>query len=204
MRRHSVGCAARGRGSRRAAHPGTGCGGRAARPARGWRGVGARRRVGCVGWSLARQQQLGGGRRAQRARRRTARRRHAPRSHVPNIWYRASIVVAAGGTTRRMSGITLPGTPAVVVGSNGDLAWAYTNSEVDTSDLVVLETDAASGTYRTPDGRGLSNDTRRSSACAALPTTRSSSSRRSGVRCSTPTIAAGGAPFVGSRTSQTR
>ncbi|HSG38129.1 MAG TPA: penicillin acylase family protein, partial [Thermoanaerobaculia bacterium] len=39
---------------------------------------------------------------------------------VPNTWYRASLVWPDGaGGTHRMTGVTLPGTPAVVVGSNG-------------------------------------------------------------------------------------
>lgn len=54
---------------------------------------------------------------------------------APGTWYRASIVL--GG--RRVTGVTLPGAPAVVVGSNGDVAWGFTNAEADTSDLVVLE-----------------------------------------------------------------
>jgi penicillin amidase len=70
---------------------------------------------------------------------------------VPNIWYRATLdYPGANGERRRVTGVTLPGTPAVVAGSNGDVAWAFTNSEVDTSDLVILETDTAERTYRVP------------------------------------------------------
>ncbi len=72
---------------------------------------------------------------------------------VPNIWYRASIVCATPNGTRRVTGITLPGTPAIIAGSNGDVAWAFTNSEVDASDLVLLEfEDTARTRVRTPDG----------------------------------------------------
>ena len=54
---------------------------------------------------------------------------------------------------RAVVGVTLPGTPATVVGSNGDVAWGFTNSQGDWADLVVLEFDAAdSMRYRTPDG----------------------------------------------------
>lgn len=57
---------------------------------------------------------------------------------VPNTWYRASLEV--GG--RKVTGVTLPGTPAVVAGSNGEIAWGFTNSYADTADLVVVETRA--------------------------------------------------------------
>src|SRR5262249_55882110 len=35
-------------------------------------------------------------------------------------------------------GVTLPGAPAMIVGSNGHVAWGFTNAEADTSDLVAL------------------------------------------------------------------
>lgn len=73
---------------------------------------------------------------------------------VPNIWFRASLVWKdALGNERQITGVTLPGTPAVVVGSNGRIAWGFTNSEGDWSDLVVLEPDPSDDdAYRTPDG----------------------------------------------------
>ena len=76
------------------------------------------------------------------------------RLYLPNIWYRACLVWPDGdtGEEHRVSGVTLPGTPAVVVGSNGHVAWGVTNSEGDFSDLVVLEPDADGDRYRTPDG----------------------------------------------------
>ncbi|HVR42360.1 MAG TPA: penicillin acylase family protein [Thermoanaerobaculia bacterium] len=71
---------------------------------------------------------------------------------VPIIWYRASIAIPGeGGAMRRMTGVTLPGTPLVVAGSNGAIAWAFTNSYGDWVDLVVLD-EAADGTYRTGEG----------------------------------------------------
>ena len=73
---------------------------------------------------------------------------------MPNIWYRVSLVwTGAGGEKHRVTGVTLPGAPPVIVGSNGHVAWGFTNSQVDTSDLVVLEPDGEDGqVYRTPDG----------------------------------------------------
>jgi len=74
---------------------------------------------------------------------------------VPNIWFRTVLEWPGGvdGAPRRVVGVTLPGTPATVVGSNGRLAWGLTNSLVDTSDLVVLDVDPDDpNVYRTPDG----------------------------------------------------
>ena len=53
---------------------------------------------------------------------------------LPHIWFRASLVY--GG--RRVTGVTLPGTPLVVVGSNGHVAWGFTNSFGDFIDYVRL------------------------------------------------------------------
>ncbi len=76
---------------------------------------------------------------------------------VPSIWYRARLVVrpAPGSAEQPMdaTGVTLPGTPFLVAGSNGRVAWGYTNSYLDTADAVIVEwEDEAAGTYRTPDG----------------------------------------------------
>ena len=66
---------------------------------------------------------------------------------VPNIWYRASLEFAG----RKITGVTLPGAPVVVAGSNGHVAWGFTNSCVDVSDLVVVETNRiAPSLYRVP------------------------------------------------------
>lgn len=73
---------------------------------------------------------------------------------VPHIWYRARFVYSDGGKEVDISGVTLPGTPAMVVGSNGHVAWGFTNSEGDWVDLVVVETDPDDpDSYRTPGGK---------------------------------------------------
>lgn len=73
--------------------------------------------------------------------------------NVPNIWYRASIVVNGGGETQTMTGVTLPGLPSVVVGSNGFVAWGFTNTGGDWSDLVLVEPDPRDADrYLTPSG----------------------------------------------------
>jgi penicillin amidase len=74
---------------------------------------------------------------------------------VPNLWYQASLSwpdPAAGGWAT-VAGATLPGAPAVVVGSNGHVAWGVTNSVLTTSDRVRLELDPRDPrSYRTPAG----------------------------------------------------
>ncbi|MEM6328101.1 MAG: penicillin acylase family protein [Bacteroidota bacterium] len=61
---------------------------------------------------------------------------------LPHIWFRASVTVPdSTGEERTVSGVTLPGTPLVVVGSNGDVAWGFTNSYGDYIDLVRLVTE---------------------------------------------------------------
>jgi penicillin amidase len=73
---------------------------------------------------------------------------------VPNTWYRAAWEwTSADGAERRMYGVTLPGVPAMVVGSNTHVAWGFTNTYADWSDIVLLETERGRpGEYRTPDG----------------------------------------------------
>ncbi len=73
---------------------------------------------------------------------------------VPNTWYRASIVRPdARWGTLRVTGVTLPGTPTLAVGSNGHVAWGFTNSYGDWTDLVELEVDPKNPeVYRTPQG----------------------------------------------------
>jgi penicillin amidase len=71
---------------------------------------------------------------------------------APNIWYRASMVWR-DTRPHRLTGVTLPGVPWLVAGSNGDVAWGFTNSTGDWSDLVIVEPDPAdAGRYRAPSG----------------------------------------------------
>jgi penicillin amidase len=76
--------------------------------------------------------------------------------NVPNIWYRAQILVRdpqPAGETLTLNGVTLPGLASIVVGSNGRVAWGFTNTGGDWSDLIVLEPDARQPDhYLTPDG----------------------------------------------------
>ena len=51
---------------------------------------------------------------------------------VPTIWYRMRLRLVAPGAARPeldVNGVTLPGAPLVVAGSNGHVAWSFTNSD---------------------------------------------------------------------------
>ena len=74
---------------------------------------------------------------------------------LPNIWYRLALRFPdPKGGQRRLAGVSLPGAPpSIIVGSNGQVAWAFTNSYADLVDLVPLDLDAGRpGQVRTPRG----------------------------------------------------
>lgn len=75
---------------------------------------------------------------------------------APNIWFRARLrypdARAPDGAVD-ISGFTLPGIPAVIVGSNGHVAWGFTNSYGDWLDFYRVEfTDTDKLRYRVPGG----------------------------------------------------
>ncbi len=71
--------------------------------------------------------------------------------NAPNIYYRARLVVD-GAKPREVTGVTIPGAPFVIAGSNTHIAWGFTNSYGDFTDAVVLTPGASVGTYATLDG----------------------------------------------------
>src|ERR1700722_1997783 len=74
---------------------------------------------------------------------------------VPTVWYRARLRTAAGaaGPGVDLNGLTLPGTPLLVAGSNGYVAWGFTNSYGKWLDLQPVECLSVSDAeLRTPDG----------------------------------------------------
>ncbi|HET9834874.1 MAG TPA: penicillin acylase family protein [Rhodanobacteraceae bacterium] len=75
---------------------------------------------------------------------------------VPNVWYRARLRwpdPIAPNQMLDLNGVTLPGTPALVIGSNGHIAWGFTNSEGDWMDWVrVIRDPKDPSRYKTPDG----------------------------------------------------
>lgn len=61
---------------------------------------------------------------------------------VPNVWYRARLIVEANSqNTLDLVGVTLPGLPMLVAGSNRFVAWGMTNSYGDWTDLVLVDPD---------------------------------------------------------------
>ncbi|SFN49006.1 penicillin acylase family protein [Dokdonella immobilis] len=75
---------------------------------------------------------------------------------VPDIWFRARLIFPSPrrtGETIDVSGASLPGTPAIIAGSNRAIAWGFTNSYADLTDWVRVIVDPADpGRYRTVDG----------------------------------------------------
>lgn len=61
---------------------------------------------------------------------------------APNLWFRVRLRYpdphAPGGTVD-VSGFSLPGLPAIIVGSNGHVAWGFTNSYADTADWYPVK-----------------------------------------------------------------
>jgi penicillin amidase len=78
---------------------------------------------------------------------------------APNIWFRVRLRYpdpqAAGGRVD-VTGFSLPGLPAVIVGSNTHVAWGFTNGYADTADLFRVSPCTAA----------------RTTACATLTTHR--------------------------------
>ena len=56
---------------------------------------------------------------------------------VPGLWYR--VRMKWPGVDQ--SGISLAGIPGVVIGSNGHIAWGFTNATADFQDMVIVEKD---------------------------------------------------------------
>ena len=56
---------------------------------------------------------------------------------APGIWYR--VVLEWPGA--RLAGLSLPGVPLIVQGTNGHVAWGFTNLTADLADLILVETD---------------------------------------------------------------
>lgn len=64
---------------------------------------------------------------------------------VPAIWYRARLRVL--DEDLELNGVTLPGAPALVAGSNGHIAWGYTNSYGDWLDVRWTRCDLAAPSF---------------------------------------------------------
>ncbi|HET7063638.1 MAG TPA: penicillin acylase family protein [Rudaea sp.] len=75
---------------------------------------------------------------------------------VPNIWFRARLMypnLRRAGEMIDLIGVTLPGVPTLVAGSNRHVAWAFTNSYGDWMDWVRVNLDAGDKTkYKNKSG----------------------------------------------------
>lgn len=100
---------------------------------------------------------------------------------VPNIWYRtvlewpdaSALTATAAGSSNpkpsstaranRLVGVTLPGLPLIVLGSNGHVAWGFTVAYADTADLIAVEVNPVSDRLYKAPGRDdlLEIETRR-------------------------------------------
>jgi penicillin G amidase len=67
---------------------------------------------------------------------------------APNLWYRAELRYGEVF----LGGVTLPGLPLVVAGSNGHVAWGLTGSGIDSVDLVTLDESGLSDAYHSAGG----------------------------------------------------
>ncbi len=66
---------------------------------------------------------------------------------APSIWYLSHL----SSPNLRVSGVTLPGVPGIILGHNEYIAWGATNLNPDVQD-VYLETFNAENQYKTPRG----------------------------------------------------
>ena len=68
---------------------------------------------------------------------------------APGVWYRATLRWRGG----EAHGVSLPGSPGILIGSNARVAWSFTNTTGDFQDLVLIEPDPADPSrYRVPGG----------------------------------------------------
>ncbi len=72
---------------------------------------------------------------------------------VPTIWYRVRMISEDSTAPLDITGVTLPGTPCVVAGSNGHIAWGFTNSYGEYQTLIRLQSvDGHEDQYQTASG----------------------------------------------------
>lgn len=75
---------------------------------------------------------------------------------TPSLWFRTRLIYPHPHRPERVidtNGVSLPGAPAIVVGSNRHIAWSFTNSYGDMADWVRIMVDPAdSSRYRSAEG----------------------------------------------------
>ncbi|MEE2908084.1 MAG: penicillin acylase family protein [Planctomycetota bacterium] len=68
---------------------------------------------------------------------------------LPGMWYR----IRMQWPDADLMGLSLPGLPGVIIGTNGYVAWGFTNATIDRQDYVIVEVDPEdSSRYRVPEG----------------------------------------------------
>jgi len=58
---------------------------------------------------------------------------------VPNVWFRTRLIYPSDSIQNQahdITGISLPGTPSLIIGSNRSIAWSFTNSQGDFADWI--------------------------------------------------------------------
>jgi penicillin amidase len=73
---------------------------------------------------------------------------------VPGIWYEADLKAPSPSGDFHVAGLSLPGTPFIIVGHNDHLAWGFTNLGADVQDLTIehLRRSGSSTEFQTADG----------------------------------------------------
>lgn len=67
---------------------------------------------------------------------------------LPSVWYENVLRAETGFEVR---GFSIPGSPSIVLGHNGRVAWSFTNSCADVQDLYVEELSADGSAYHDTD-----------------------------------------------------
>lgn len=60
---------------------------------------------------------------------------------VPIIWYRAQLNYPVEEYDVSLTGVSLPGVPGIIAGTNGHIAWGFTNGYIDTADWILIDRD---------------------------------------------------------------
>lgn len=66
---------------------------------------------------------------------------------VPIIWYRAQLNYVESGENIQITGVSLPGLPGIVVGTNNHIAWGFTNANLDNVDWIKLDEETTTQEY---------------------------------------------------------
>jgi penicillin amidase len=58
---------------------------------------------------------------------------------IPTTWYRTQLNYPREAQNVQVTGASLPGAPGIIVGTNGHIAWSFTNGNFDNVDWVKLQ-----------------------------------------------------------------